>query len=54
MADENEVKTYPRAWLRSKKYRGYADILNTLLDPDEKYSEQDVDRIVNNFMKGAE
>ena len=53
MADTNEVKTYPRAWLRSKKYRGYADILNTLLNPAEKYSEQDVDRIVNNFMQGV-
>lgn len=38
--------------LRSKTYRNYIDLLGATLEEDKKYTKGDVDKIVNQYMKG--
>ena len=38
--------------LRSKKYRDKQDLLNALLKSDKTYSIEEVDSIIDEFMKG--
>lgn len=44
---------YPVASLLvSEKYANRKDILKVLLDPEKEYSLQEVDNIIDKFMKG--
>lgn len=36
----------------SKRYRGKADLLNALLDPDKAYTTEEADAAINNYRKG--
>lgn len=38
--------------LTSKKYRKYQDLLSALLKDNKEYSLNDVDELINKFMKG--
>ncbi len=38
--------------LRSRTYRNYIDLLGATLEEDKKYTKGDVDKIVNQYMKG--
>lgn len=38
--------------LCSEKYRGRRDILTALLKPGERYTFSDVEKLVENYMKG--
>ena len=35
----------------SKKYEGYVDILEALLDDDKLYTSEEVDSLISTFMK---
>lgn len=37
--------------LQSKKYEGYVDILEALLDDDKLYTSKEVDSLLSTFMK---
>ena len=37
--------------LQSKKYEGYVDILEALLDDDKLYTSEEVDSLISTFMK---
>lgn len=37
--------------LQSKKYEGYVDILEALLDDDKLYTSEEVDSLLSTFMK---
>ena len=39
--------------LKSAKYKGQHDIVDALLAENEKYSIEDVDKIIKNFLKGG-
>ena len=36
----------------SKRYRGKADLLNALLDPDKAYTTEEADAAINSYRKG--
>lgn len=38
--------------LRSRTYSNYIDLLGATLEEDKKYTKGDVDKIVNQYMKG--
>lgn len=38
--------------LKSQKYKDERDLINALLKEDKKYSLSDVDKIIDDFMKG--
>lgn len=47
-----EVAKYTKEQIvTSKKYRLRRDLLNALLDKDKSYSLEEVDKIIDNFMK---
>lgn len=37
--------------LQSKKYEGYVDILEAVLDDDKLYTSEEVDSLISTFMK---
>ncbi|MBP8311953.1 hypothetical protein J4G49_04465 [Clostridium neonatale] len=39
--------------LKSKRYSDKQDLINALLKDDTQYSISEVDKIINDFMKGA-
>lgn len=39
--------------LKSKKYSDKQDLINGLLEDDDHYALSEVDKIINDFMKGA-
>ena len=39
--------------LASQKYAGRQDILNVLLDENKTYTTEQVDKLIDKFMKGA-
>jgi hypothetical protein len=39
--------------LKSKKYSDKQDLINALLKDDTQYSITEVDKLINNFMKGV-
>lgn len=47
------VKYNKKQLLKSKKYEYKRDILNALLDDDKEYTIEEVDKIVNKFLKEA-
>ena len=38
--------------LKSKKYANRTDLLSVLLQQDKRYTLKEVDKVVNDFMKG--
>ena len=48
-----EKNTYSKdSILKSKKYKSKNDLLKALLKDDKNYSFEEVDAIINKFMKG--
>lgn len=39
--------------LASQKYAGRQDVLNVLLDENKTYTTEQVDKLIDKFMKGA-
>ena len=39
--------------LKAEKYKGQHDIIDALLAADKKYSLEDIDKIIKNFLKGG-
>lgn len=56
MAEQKETKSnakFPKTKLvESKKYANRKDILNVLLEDDKEYTFAEVDKRVNEYMKG--
>ncbi|MDF2881577.1 MAG: hypothetical protein K0R54_2134 [Clostridiaceae bacterium] len=51
--NSNVVVTFTKEQiLKSKKYMHHVDLINAFLDKDKTYSLQDVDKILDNFLKG--
>ena len=48
-----ELKYTKESILNSKKYSERKDILSVILKEDEEYTSNDIDDILNKFMKGA-
>lgn len=48
-----ELKYTKESILNSKKYSERKDILSVILKEDEEYTSNDIDNILNKFMKGA-
>lgn len=42
----------PRQLAGSRRYRGKADLLNALLDPDKAYTTEEADAAINSYRKG--
>lgn len=51
MADES--KFTKSQILKSKRYRDRVDLINALLKDDVKYSLEEVDKMIDKFMKKA-
>jgi hypothetical protein len=54
-AEKKEVKENKfskEQLLESQKYKDERDLINALLKEDKKYSLSDVDKIIDDFMKG--
>lgn len=49
---ENKVTYTKEALLHSKVYQCNRDVLNVLLKDDERYSIDEVNKLIQNFMKG--
>lgn len=47
-----ELKYTKESILNSKKYSERKDILSVILKEDEEYTSNDIDDILNKFMKG--
>lgn len=52
---ESTTITYSKKQIvKSKKYENHVDLVNALLDDDDKkYSLAEVDKKINSFLKGA-
>ncbi len=50
--ETKEVKFSKEQILKSKKYENERDVINALLKEDKKYSFSDIDKLINDFMKG--
>lgn len=48
-----ELKYTKESILNSNKYSERKDILSVILKEDEEYTSNDIDDILNKFMKGA-
>jgi len=54
-AEKKEVKENKfskEQLLKSQKYKDERDLINALLKEDKKYSLSDVDKLIDEFMKG--
>ena len=54
-AEKKEVKENKfskEQLLKSQKYKDERDLINALLKEDKKYSLSDVDKLIDDFMKG--
>lgn len=47
-----ENKFSKEQMLKSEKYKDERDLINALLKEDNKYSLSDVDKLIDDFMKG--
>lgn len=48
-----ETNKFPKEKIvSSKRYKDQVDLVNALLSDDKEYSLEEVDYIINNFMKG--
>ena len=50
---EKIKKFYKEQFLKSKDYKNKKDLLNTLLKDEEKYSKNDVEKIIKKYMEGV-
>lgn len=50
--ETKEIKFSKEQILKSKKYENERDVINALLKEDKKYSFSDIDKLINDFMKG--
>lgn len=48
----NENKFSKEQILKSEKYKDKRDLINALLKEDKRYSLSDVDKLIDDFMKG--
>lgn len=52
--DKKEIVKYnKKQLLNSKKYEYKKDVVNALLDDDKDYTIEEVDKIINKFLKEA-
>lgn len=51
MAEEAKDTFTKEQLVRSKKYLGREDLLNALLDADKAYTTDDVDKLINDYLK---
>lgn len=50
--DDNNVNKYKKdSIMSSSKYADYKDVINILLDKDTEYSTDEVDKVIDEFMK---
>lgn len=49
---DETTKFYKKQLVASKKYSRYKDLLNAVLKDDSTYSIDEVDELIENFMKG--
>lgn len=50
--ETKEIKFSKEQILKSKKYENERDVINALLKEDKKYSFSNIDKLINDFMKG--
>lgn len=50
--ETKEIKFSKEQILKSKKYENERDVISALLKEDKKYSFSDIDKLINDFMKG--
>jgi hypothetical protein len=51
--ETHEGNKFPKEKIASsKRYKDKVDLVNALLSDDKEYSLEEVDYIINNFMKG--
>lgn len=47
----NEKSYLKEAYLKSKKYKDKKDLINTLLEDSKSYTENQVNKIIDNYLK---
>lgn len=50
--EDNNVKHTKDSIMSSSKYADYKDVINILLDKDTEYSTDEVDEMIDEFLKG--
>lgn len=50
--EDNNVKHTKESIMSSSKYADYKDVINILLDKDTEYSIDEVDEMIDEFLKG--
>ena len=50
--EDNNVKHTKESIMSSSKYADYKDVINILLDKDTEYSIDEVDKMIDEFLKG--
>ena len=49
--EDNNVKHTKESIMSSSKYADYKDVINILLDKDTEYSTDEVDKMIDEFLK---
>lgn len=47
----NEKSYLKEAYLKSKKYKNKKDLINTLLEDSKSYTENQVNKLIDNYLK---
>ena len=47
----NEKSYLKEAYLKSKKYKDKKDLINTLLEDNKSYTENQVNKLIDNYLK---
>lgn len=50
--EDNNVKHTKESIMSSSKYADYKDVINILLDKDMEHSTDEVDKMIDEFLKG--
>lgn len=50
--EDNNVKHTKESIMSSSRYADYKDVINILLDKDTEYSIDEVDKMIDDFLKG--
>ncbi|MDU5598361.1 MAG: hypothetical protein E6040_11810 [Lachnospiraceae bacterium] len=50
--EDSNVKHTKESIMSSSKYADYKDVINILLDKDTEYSIDEVDKMIDEFLKG--
>lgn len=50
--EDNNVKHTKESIMSSSRYSDYKDVINILLDKDTEYSIDEVDKMIDDFLKG--